>query len=61
MNKIRKVAFVIGVIALFGGTITVAIGIGVASLTVANIGFIAMVCGIVGVVFGDPIQWSPYY
>lgn len=54
MNKIRKVAFVIGVIALFGGTITVAIGIGVASLTVANIGF-AMVCGIVSVVFGDPI------
>lgn len=55
MNKIRKVAFVIGVIALFGGTITVAIGIGVASLTIANIGFIAMVCGIVSVVFGDPI------
>lgn len=55
MNKIRKVAFVIEVIALFGGTITVAIGIGVASLTVANIGFIAMACGIVSVVFGDPV------
>jgi hypothetical protein len=55
MNKIRRVAFVIGAIALFGGMITVAIGMGIASLTVANIGFIAMVCGIVGVVFGDPI------
>lgn len=55
MNKIRKAAFVIGAIALFGGMITVAIGIGVASLTVANIGFIAMVCGIVGVEFGNPI------
>lgn len=55
MNKIRRVAFVIGAIALFGGVITVAIGVGVASLTVANIGFIAMVCGIVGIVFGDPI------
>ena len=55
MNKICKAAFVIGAIALFGGAITVAIGIGVASLTVANIGFIAMVCSIVGVVFGDPI------
>lgn len=55
MNKIRKAAFVIGVIALFGGTITVAVGLGVASLTVANIGFIAMVCGIVTVVSGDPI------
>lgn len=41
--------------ALFGGMITVAIGLGVASLTVTNIGFVAMVCGIVGVVFGDPI------
>lgn len=55
MNKIRKAAFVIGAIALFGGMITVAVGIGVASLTVANIGFVAMVCGIVGVVFGNPI------
>lgn len=55
MNKIRKVVFVIGAIALFGGMSTVAVGLGVASLTVANIGFIAMVCGIVGVVSGDPI------
>lgn len=55
MDKIRKVAFVIRTIALFGGTITVTVGLGVASLTVANIGFIAMVCGIVGVVSGDPI------
>lgn len=55
MDKIRKAAFVIGAIALFGSTITVAVGIGVASLTVANIGFVAMVCGIVGVVSGDPI------
>lgn len=55
MNKICKVAFVIGAIALFGGMITVAVGLGVASLTVVNIGFIAMVCGIVGVVSGDPI------
>lgn len=55
MNKIRKAAFVIGTIALFGGMITVAIGIGVASLIVANIGFIATLCGIVGVLFGDPI------
>lgn len=55
MNKIRKAAFVIGAIALFGGTITVAVGLDVASLTVANIGFIAMVCGIVAVVLGDPI------
>ena len=55
MNKMRKAAFVIRAIALFGGAITVAVGIGVASLTVANIGFVAMVCGIVGVVSGDPI------
>lgn len=55
MNKMRKAAFVIGAIALFGGTITTAVGLGVASLTVANIGFIAMVCGVVGVVSGDPI------
>lgn len=55
MNKIRKAAFVIGAIALFGGAITVAVGLGVDSLTVANIGFIAMVCGIVSVVSGDPI------
>ena len=55
MNKIRKAAFVIGAMELFGGAITVAVGLGVASLTVANIGFIAMVCGIVGVVSGDPI------
>lgn len=55
MNKIHKAAFVIGAIVLFGGMITVAVGLGVASLTVANIGFIAMVCGIVGVVSGDPI------
>lgn len=55
MNKMRKAAFVIGAIALFGGAITVAVGIGIASLTVANIGFVAMVCGIVGVVSGDPI------
>lgn len=61
MNKVRKGAFVIGAMALFGGMITVAVGVGVASLTVANIGFVAMVCGIVGVVSGDPIQWSPYY
>lgn len=55
MNKMCKAAFVIGAMALFGGAITVAVGIGVASLTVANIGFVAMVCGIVGVVSGDPI------
>lgn len=55
MNKMRKAAFVIGAMALFGGEITVAVGIGVASLTVANIGFVVMVCGIVGVVSGDPI------
>ena len=55
MNKVCKGAFVIGTMALFGGAITVAVGIGVASLTVANIGFVAMVCGIVGVVSGDPI------
>lgn len=55
MNKIRKAAFVIGAIALFGGTITVAVGLDVASLTIANIGFIAMVCGIVAIVSGDPI------
>lgn len=55
MNKIRKAAFVIGAMALFGGAITVAVGLGVDSLTVANIGFIAMVCGIVGIVSGDPI------
>ena len=55
MNKMRKAAFVIGAMALFGGAITVAVGIGVASLTVTNIGFVAMVCGIVGVVSGYPI------
>lgn len=55
MNKIRKAAFVIGAMALFGGMITVAVGLGVDSLTVANIGFIVMVCGIVAVVSGDPI------
>ena len=46
MNKIRKAAFVIGAIALFGGTITVAIGIGVASLTVANNGMWYCWCSI---------------
>lgn len=51
----RKAAFVIGDMALFGGAITVAVGLGVASITVANIGFIAMACSIVGVVSGDPI------
>lgn len=51
----RKGAFVIGAMALFGGAITVAVGLGVASLTVAKIGFVVMVCGIVGIVFGDPI------
>lgn len=55
MNKILKAAFVIGVIALFGGAITVAVGLGIASPTVANIGFIAMVCGSFAVVSGDPI------
>lgn len=45
MNKIRKAASVIGDMALFGGAITVAVGLGIASLTVADIGFIAMVCG----------------
>lgn len=55
MDKIRKAAFVIGTIALFGGMITVAVGLGVASIIVANIGFIATICGIVGVVLGDPI------
>lgn len=55
MNKMCKGAFVIGAMALFGGVITVAIGLDVASLTVAKIGFVAIVCGIVGVVFGDPI------
>lgn len=55
MNKIRKAAFVIGAIALFGGTITVIISLAVASLTAANIGFIAMACGAAGIVSGDPI------
>lgn len=55
MNKIRKAAFVIGVIAVFGGTITLAVGLDVASITVVNIGFIAMVCGIVAIVSGYPI------
>lgn len=55
MNKMSKAAFVIGAMALFGGAITVAVGMGVASITVANIGFVAMACGTVGVVSGDPV------
>lgn len=55
MNKIRKAASAIRDIALFGGIITVVVGLGVASLTVADIGLIAILCGIVGVVSGDPI------
>lgn len=55
MNKIRKAVCVIGIMAIFGGAITIAVGLGVASIIVANIGFIAMLCGIVGVVSGDPI------
>lgn len=51
----RKAVLVIGVMAIFGGAITIAVGIGVASIIAANLGFVAMLCGAVGVVSGDPI------